>query len=99
MAQPVYKLFLFKFTEAYYQLSEQERKDIAAKVGASLEQAGGKRIVQCSTVWASEEWLAWGVEQFPSMEAAQMHAMDLWQMDWFRYVESKTYLGMELPAG
>jgi hypothetical protein len=49
------------------------------------------------SVWSSEDWLAWGVEKYPDIEAVQKHAMSLFGMNWFQYVDSKTYLGVEMP--
>jgi hypothetical protein len=42
MAGPIYKQFLARWTEAWYQLSPDEQRAFEAKLGAALEQAGGK---------------------------------------------------------
>ena len=41
MAQPIYKFFMAKFTDAWYQLSEQEQKNFVAKYDRALAKAGG----------------------------------------------------------
>ena len=95
MAQAIYHLFLAKPTEAWYQLSQEEQDKLFAKVDEARAQAGGKVIVICDSRWASEQWAFWGVEQFPDIEAVQKHKQLLNTLNWFRYVESMTFLGTE----
>ena len=97
MTQPIYKVYLFKPTEAWYQLSEQDKKSQIAKVENALKQVGGKEIISCFSGWNSEQWFGWGVEQFPNIEAVQKHHTLLVGINWFRYVDSVTYLGTEVP--
>ncbi len=95
MAQPIYKLFLAKWSEAWYQLSQEEQNQLSAKVDEALTKAGGKRIVLCTSGWASEQWPFWGIEQFPDIEALQKHSELLNEFNHFRYLESWTILGTE----
>ena len=64
----------------------------------TLEQAGGKELVICSSGWADEYWQVFGVEEFPSLEAAQHHHQALQTLNWYRYIESTTTLGTALEA-
>jgi hypothetical protein len=64
---------------------------------ASLKQVGAELIIMCSSSWSSEEWLGWGVEKYPNIEAVQQHVQDLYGLKWFMYIESKSYLGVEMP--
>ncbi len=98
MAAPVYKLFLTRPTEAWYQLSEDEQQQLLAKVNAALEQVGGKRIILCNSQWASRQWFGWGVEQFPDIEAVQKHTELLDELNWYRYGEGMVVLGTEWQA-
>ncbi len=95
MAQPIYKVYLAKLSEAWHQLSPDEQKNLFARVGEALEKVGGKNIVTCNSGWCSEQWPFWGVEQFPDVEAVQKHTALLGELNWFRYVESMTVLGTE----
>ncbi len=95
MAKPIHKIFLCRPTETMYQLSEEERNSLFAKVAESLERVGCKRIVFCDSRWASEQWAWWGVEVFPDIEAAQEFARLEEKLNWFRYMESMTLLGTE----
>ena len=97
MARPIYKVFMFKPTEAWYQLSEQEKNRLKAKLAKGLKQVGGKEVVSCFSGWNSEQYLGWGVEQFPSIEAVQKHHALLVDLKWFRYFESNSYLGTQVP--
>ena len=95
MAQPVYKLFLLRYTQAWYQLTPEEQNRLMAQNAESLKQVGAELVVLCASVWASEEWLGWGVEKYPDLEAVQTHANNLFSWNWFKYFETKTYLGSE----
>ena len=93
MAEPVYKFFRAKWTEAWYQLSQAEQDAHMAKIGQAFEKAGGKRIILCESGWASEPWQIWGVEEFPDSEAAQRYAALLAEINHTRYIEGETMLG------
>lgn len=86
------------FTEAWYQLSEDERQSWWDQLGAITDRAGGKWLVMCDSRWANEECMAWGVLEFPTLEAAQQAVADNEKAGWYRYVVATTLLGSELPA-
>ncbi len=93
MAQPIYKFFQVRWTEAWYQLSQGEQKQLMTKVEEALAQVGGKNVVLCFSGWSNERWIAFGVEEFPDMEAVHKHSQLLNELNWFRYLESRTTLG------
>jgi len=95
MAQPIYKVFLGKFTEAWHRLSKAEQDSLSAQLEAALVKVGGKRPILCDSSWASEQWQGFGVEEFPSIEAVQEHTKILNDLNWFRYFNSLTTLGTE----
>ena len=45
MAQPIYKLYLFNWKDAWYQLSQDEQNNLIAKHGEELEKVGGNITV------------------------------------------------------
>ena len=96
MAKPIYKFFMGRFLEAWYQLSEEERNSRLAKLNESLEKVGGKRPIICDSSWSSDQWSIAGVEEFPNIEAVQSFTATLTELDWSRYVESISVLGTEL---
>jgi hypothetical protein len=93
MAGPVYKMFRARWKEAWFALSEEEQKTLGAKVVDALKQAGGKEVIFCNSSWSSEQWWAFGVEEFPDLEAVQQHTKLLEELNWMRYVEAETLLG------
>ena len=97
MAQPIYKVWFMKYNESWYKLTTEEQNKLMAQNAESNKQVGCEVIVVCESVWSSEEWLAWGVEKYPNIEAVQKHSENLYSMNWFEYAESKTYLGTEMP--
>jgi hypothetical protein len=99
MAQTIYKVWLVKPTEAWFQLSHEEQDKLFAQVAEARAQVGGKVILACESGWASEQWPFWGVEQFPDNEANQKFTELLTAFNWFRYMGSMTVLGTEMPSG
>jgi len=97
MAQPIYKVWLMKYKEPWYKLTTEEQNKLNEQNQESLKQVGGESIMMCMSVWASEEWLGWGVEKYPNIEAVQKHTENLFNLNWFEYIESNTYLGVEMP--
>ena len=97
MAKPIYKMFMGRFTEAWYQLSAEEQRSLLQKIDAAQKAAGGKGIIECDSSWASERWTAFGVEEFPDIEAVQKHSTLLNELQWYRYFETITTLGTAFP--
>jgi hypothetical protein len=86
-------MFYARWTEAWYQLSQEQRDAITAKMTETGEKVGAKQVLVCDSSWNSEHWLFWGVEEFPSMEALQDYSRCLSDLDWFRYCDSEILLG------
>jgi hypothetical protein len=93
MSESVYKLWQARGTEAWYQLSKEEQQRLLTAVAEALEAVGGKQVVLCSSGWSNEEWPLFGLEEFPDLGAVQRHQQILLDLDWARYVESRTTLG------
>ena len=94
----IYKVFLGKPTEAWYQLSQEEQNSLMAKVGEALEKAGGKPVVLCDCSWSAEQWQFFGVEMYPDIEAVQKATELQNEFNWLRYVDSMAVLGTEWPT-
>jgi hypothetical protein len=86
-----------KYKESWYKLSTAEQDKLMAQNVESLKQVGAESLAMCVCAWATEEWLGWGVEKYPDLEALQKHIMKLFSLNWFEYIDSKTYLGTEMP--
>ena len=93
MAEPIYKLFMGRCSEAWYQLSKEEQSSLEAKLNEALEKVGGKRPILCNSSWSSDQWSFTGVEEFPNIEAVQKYMATLQELNWFRYTESTSVLG------
>jgi hypothetical protein len=94
MAQPIYKLWLMKrATEAYFHLSEAERDQYFAKLRQALEQVSDKMVIFCDSALSSEQWQAFGVEEYPNIEAVQKLTAIHEEIQHFRFIESMTVLG------
>ena len=98
MSQPIYKMFMFRNTEAYYQASEEQRNEVLGKLDAAFQKVGGKRLVWCNSYWSSDQWQVFGVEVFPNIEAVQQYSEAMNELNLSRYVESVSLLGTEFPT-
>jgi len=100
MAQPIYKLWQGRFTEAWHQLPEEEQQRLLGAVEEALNAVGGKELVICDAAWSNERWPYFGVEEHPDLEAVQRHDRMLTDLNWLRYMESRSTLGttMTLPG-
>ena len=95
MGKSVYELVQFKFKEAWYALSQDERDELWAKVMELNEKAGAKVVISCHSTWSSNRWQWFMVKEYPSIETLQQHYADLDQIDWYRYGEAETSLGIK----
>jgi hypothetical protein len=83
-------------TEAWYQLSEEERNSLVA--GIDVGKVGGRDVLLCNSAWSSEQWQFFGIEEFPDIEAVQKYSQLLEDTGWYRYVDTMSLLGMEWGA-
>ncbi len=97
MSTPVYLLVLGTgYTEAWYRLSKEERAGLWAKVQEVDARAGAIVHLACDSRWCDEEYLMWGVGEYPSMEAYQQKVKELEALEWWRYWTGKTILGTKM---
>jgi hypothetical protein len=93
MAGPLYKLWQAKWTAAWYELSPDEQRALLTQVTQALDRVGAKSIMLCNASWTTEQWPAFGIEEFPDLEALQRHSAMLAELNWARYLESTTTVG------
>jgi len=93
----VYKLWQSRYTQAWYQLPEDEQQRLLGQVMQALDKAGGREIVICDAAWANERWPFFGLEEFPDVDAVQRHEKLLGELRWDRYMHARTSLGTEMP--
>ena len=97
-SQPIYKVFLIKPNEAWYALTKAEQDKLIKKLEAAFKKAGGKRLALCDSSWSSDQYLSFGIEVFPNIEAVHQYHKALSDMNWLRYGESISALGTEMPV-
>ncbi len=93
MAEPVYKMFMLKPVEAWYQLSSDEQEAILKKLTDKQAEMGIRMVLLCDSSWASETWTGFGVEEYPSLDVLKAYTEFLAGVQWFRYNETFTLLG------
>lgn len=78
MAQSIYKLFMGRMLEPWYELSKEEQDSLESKLDEALEKVGAKRPILCDSSWSSDQWSVSGIEEFPDIEAVQKYtAVDI----------------------
>ena len=99
MSEPIYQLVLGKsYTEAWYQLSKEERDSLWSRVMEVDQRAGAKWHIVCNSRWADEEIFHWGVIEYPNLEAYLKKVEELEAMGWWRYFSAKSILGTKIEA-
>ena len=82
--------------EAWHQLAERDQQRLLGQVTEALDTTGSKELVICDAAWSNERWPFFGIEEFPDLDAVQRHAQILTDLNWARYMKSRTILGTEL---
>ena len=98
MSQKIHKLCLIRgFTEAYYQLSEEEKEKLWKRVSEVVEEAGAKLATpyyDCR--WSNDKYATFFIMEYPDIESAIMDTTGVEKAELFRYMISETILGVEI---
>ena len=93
-SKPVIRLFFAKMKNAFIELPEEEKMEFMRKDRENLDQLGMKAVSMVDCSWSSDEWDYIGVEQWPNKETIEKREkFENEELEIFKYVESKTYLG------
>jgi hypothetical protein len=97
MSQKIYKLCLIRgYTEAYYQLSDEEKNQLMEKVGEAIEKAGAKMATPYfNSRWSNDKYMIFFTMEYPNIEAAMADTEGVEKAELFRYLISETILGTE----
>ena len=99
MSVPIYHLWIVRgFHEAYYQLSPEKRNQFWANAAGNPQAVGAKPIVACDSRWCNEAYSAWGIEEYPDVQAVQKATRAHEESEHFRYIKSETYLGTKIEG-
>lgn len=95
--KPICKLYLMKPKEAWFALSKEKQRELI-KADSELSRRmmsklGGRVILFCDCFWSTEDWLMFGLEEYPNIEAVQAYTREFRKMGWFKYFESSIILG------
>jgi hypothetical protein len=102
MAKKIYKLCLIGgFTEAYYQLTREEREGLWNRVGKAIEKAGAKMASPYYySRWSNDKISTFFIMEYPDIESALQDTTGVEEAELFRYMVSETIMGFEgLPEG
>ena len=93
-SKPIIRLFFAKMKDTFIDLQEEEKMAFMRRDRENLDELGMKAVTMIDCSWSNEEWDYIGVEQWPSIEAIEKRELfENEELEVFRYVESKTYLG------
>ena len=93
-SKPIIRLFFAKMKDTFIDLPEEEKMAFMRRDRENLDELGMKAVTMIDCSWSNEEWDYIGVEQWPSIEAIEKRELfENEELEVFRYVESKTYLG------
>ena len=73
MGEPVVVVWLNKAKDSWYQLSDEERNAIFAKLTEVDKEVGGKQLVAANCEWSTPLYNYFGVFEYPSIEAVQKY--------------------------
>ncbi len=91
--QTIKVTILRQYKEAGRALPIEEQKARIQQADAIRNECGGRLLVSADAHWSSGDIFGFSAEVFPGIEAAQKHAAALDKIDWFRYVDSESFLG------
>ena len=95
MSKPIQKLCLIRgFTEAYFQLSEEERATLWKRVDEAINKAGARMITPYyDSRWSNDKYSMFFIMEYPDIEAAIADTAGVEEAGLFRYIVSETILG------
>jgi hypothetical protein len=96
MDEPIYKMFVNRYREAWYQLSDEERMGFFEKYRKAFQELGIKSVVFLDTSWSTEEWDDGGINEFPNIQAVMQLTKLQSEWNWHKYVDTKVVLGTKI---
>lgn len=97
MSKKIYKLCLIRgYTEAYYQLSEEEKEKFWGQVEKAIAEAGAKMASPYyDSRWSNDKYRTFFIMEYPDVECAMLDTAGVEKAGLFRYLVSETILGVE----
>ncbi len=97
MPRRIYKLSLARgLTEAYYQLSEEERTTVLGRERATRGKADARVVTPCYDCrWSTDGYLRFFIMEYPGAKSAIMDATGVEKLELFRYLVCETIPGID----
>ena len=83
--------------ESWYHLSDSERAQWDEKNEQAYNQTGVQMVLMGDSSWCNEESSFWLLETVPSLEAIQMHTLQLYEQGWYQFASATSLLGVKWP--
>ena len=101
MSRKIHKLCLIRgYTEAYFQLPEEEKKKLWEQVTEAIEKAGAKMATPYYNCrWSNDKYVTFFIMEYPDIESAISDTAGVEKAGLFRYMVSETILGYEEGQG
>lgn len=96
MDTPLYKLYFFKRNASYYDLSEAQWAQMRAEITTQQKALGIRDLFNAQMTWSNEQFESFGVEFYPSLEAAQAYTRCLFDLGYYKLIDSESYLGLPM---
>lgn len=93
---PVYKLYIVKLNIEATKVPKELAIEMGQKHDEYMAQVGGRTLIDADMSWSNEEYDAFGIQEFPNLEALMQFNDCLKQLHWFDYITSKTHLGFNM---
>jgi hypothetical protein len=92
----IIKLYFMKCKDSWSAIPDSKKKEIIDGIHEVEEAASKTRIKSVISVdcfWPREKWLAFGAEEYASLDDVRASTLGLRDYGWFDHVESRAYLG------
>jgi hypothetical protein len=98
MSEKIFSLwFVHKLTQAYYALPKTDQ-DLLYQQGTNpSKRVGGKGLWGFNSYWSAEQYYGFGVDEYSSLVDLQNHTQHLESLNWYRYLNAFSILGMPAP--
>jgi hypothetical protein len=73
----IYSVWKAKLTPAWFALDKSAQDEHMGFRANSLAKLGAKNLLTAISLWADEQWVDWGVIEYPSIEACIQHSQNL----------------------
>ena len=97
MSTPIYKLYLMKPKLEAVSLPVEKQGEIMSLMMGWRGELGVRALI-AGEVWSDERYLHFGVEWYPSWQVLREYDHHLREINWYNYIQSETFMGVEIPG-